>query len=235
MTGDTVKEPNETVVAELFLASQDTGATLGTRYGTGTITDDDTTPGLSISSPQVTEGNSGSATLTYTVTLTAAASRQVTVSYADAGTGTATSGTDYTAISGGTLTFAAGDDEPDLRRVGDRRHDRGTARDGGGASEQRLGRDDPDRDGDRHHRQRRRRLVAVGFLADRSRVDRGGSDLHDAVHGDPERGAFAVGAGVLVGHWDRHGDRRPRLSRAGCQGSGPAVTDLRRRGNQQNR
>ena len=108
VTGDTVKEPNETVVAELFLASQDTGATLGTRYGTGTITDDDTTPGLSISSPQVTEGNSGSATLTYTVTLTAAASRQVTVSYADAGTGTATSGTDYTAISGGTLTFAAG-------------------------------------------------------------------------------------------------------------------------------
>ena len=108
VTGDTVKEPNETVVAELFLASQATGATLGTRYGTGTIIDDDTTPGLSISSPQVTEGNSGSATLTYTVTLTAAASRQVTVSYADAGTGTATSGTDYTAITAGTLTFAAG-------------------------------------------------------------------------------------------------------------------------------
>ena len=56
----------------------------------------------------MTEGNSGSATLTYTVTLSAAASRQVTVSYADAGTGTATSGTDYTAISGGTLTFTAG-------------------------------------------------------------------------------------------------------------------------------
>ena len=108
VTGDTVKEPNETVVAELFLASQDTGATLGTRYGTGTITDDDTTPGLSISSPRVTEGNSGSATLTYEVTLTAAASRQVTVSYADAGTGTAASGTDYTAITAGTLTFAAG-------------------------------------------------------------------------------------------------------------------------------
>ena len=108
VTGDTVKEPNETVVAELFLASQDTGVTLGTRYGTGTITDDDTTPGLSISSPQVTEGNSGSATLTYEVTLTAAITGQVTVSYADAGTGTATSGTDYTAITAGTLTFAAG-------------------------------------------------------------------------------------------------------------------------------
>ena len=111
VTGDAVKEPNETVVAELYLASGATGATIGTRYGTGTITDDDTTPGLSISSPQVTEGNSGSATLTYKVTLTAAASRQVTVSYADAGTGTATSGTDYTAITGGTLTFAVGDTE----------------------------------------------------------------------------------------------------------------------------
>ncbi len=108
VTGDAVKEPNETVVAELYLAPGATGATIGTRYGTGTITDDDATPGLSISSPQVTEGNSGSATLTYEVTLTAAASRQVTVSYADAGTGTATSGTDYTAITAGTLTFAVG-------------------------------------------------------------------------------------------------------------------------------
>ena len=33
VTGDTVKEPNETVVAELFLAPEDTGATLG--RGTG--------------------------------------------------------------------------------------------------------------------------------------------------------------------------------------------------------
>ena len=30
------------------------------------------------------------------------------MNYADAGTGTATSGTDYTAITGGTLTFAVG-------------------------------------------------------------------------------------------------------------------------------
>ena len=32
----------------------------------------------------------------------------MTVDYADAGTGTATSGTDYTAVTGGTLTFAVG-------------------------------------------------------------------------------------------------------------------------------
>ena len=106
VAGDRVKEPDETVVLELVTVWQNL-ATISTRYGTGTIVDDDTTPGLSISSPRVTEGNSGSATLTYAVTLTAAISEQVTVDYADAGTGTATSGTDYTAITGGTLTFAA--------------------------------------------------------------------------------------------------------------------------------
>ena len=63
---------------------------------------------LSINSPSVTEGNSGSTNLTFTVTLSPASAQQVTVAYADAGTGTATSGTDYTAITAGTLTFAAG-------------------------------------------------------------------------------------------------------------------------------
>ena len=105
VTGDTVKEPNETIVVELLYPQH---ATIATPTGTGTITDDDTTPGLSISSPRVTEGNSGSKNLTYTVSLTAASTQQVTVDYADAGTGTATSGTDYTAITGGTLTFAVG-------------------------------------------------------------------------------------------------------------------------------
>ena len=113
VAGDRVKESDETVVAELLFVWQGT-ATISTRYGTGTITDDDTTPGLSISSPRVTEGNSGSTTLTYAVTLSAAATEQVTVSYADAGTGTATSGTDYTAITGGTLTFAPGDASKDI-------------------------------------------------------------------------------------------------------------------------
>ncbi len=107
VTGDTLDEANETVVVPLSnptnAAISDTAGT-----GTGTITDDDATPTLSINSPSVTEGNSGTATLTFTVTLSAASGRQVTVAYADAGTGTATSGTDYTAITGGTLTFPAG-------------------------------------------------------------------------------------------------------------------------------
>ena len=73
-----------------------------------TITDDDDAPSVSINSPSVAEGASGStATLTYEVTLSAASGKQVTVAYADAGTGTASSADDYTALSSGTLTFAA--------------------------------------------------------------------------------------------------------------------------------
>ncbi len=65
---------------------------------------------LAISSPRVTEGAAGAtASLSYEVTLSAASTEQVTVKYADAGTGTAASGTDYAALSAGTLTFAPGD------------------------------------------------------------------------------------------------------------------------------
>ena len=67
-----------------------------------------TLPVLSIDSPSVVEGDSGSANLNFTVTLSAASTSNVTVGYADAGTGTATSGTDYTALTAGTLTIAAG-------------------------------------------------------------------------------------------------------------------------------
>ena len=104
VTGDTTDEANETVVVTL---SSPTNATISTANGTGTITDDDG-PTVSIDSPSVTEGDSGSTNLTFTATLSAASAQQVTVAYADAGTGTATSGTDYTTITGGTLTFPAG-------------------------------------------------------------------------------------------------------------------------------
>ena len=107
VTGDVLDEADETVKARL---KDPTNAAVSTTAGTGTgtITDDDATPTLSISSPSVTEGDSGSTPLTYTATLSAASGRQVTVQYADSGLGTATSGTDYTAIAAGTLTFAAG-------------------------------------------------------------------------------------------------------------------------------
>ncbi len=107
VNGDDLDEPNETVEVALSGA---TDATISTATGTGTITDDDGQPSLSISSPSVTEGAAGStATLTFEVKLTPESGQQVTVAWADAGSGTATSGTDYTALAGGTLTFAAGD------------------------------------------------------------------------------------------------------------------------------
>ena len=106
--GDITVEADETVVIEL--SSPSSGATLSTTAssGTGTISNDDTLPTLSIDSPSVNEGDSGSSSMVFTVTLSAAYSQDVTVDYADAGTGTATSGTDYTALTAGTLTIAAG-------------------------------------------------------------------------------------------------------------------------------
>ena len=65
---------------------------------------------LSINDPSVTEGNKDTTTtLSFTVTLTPASSKQVTVAYAELSGGTATSGSDYTALTSGTLTFVAGD------------------------------------------------------------------------------------------------------------------------------
>ena len=110
VAGDTTDEPNETVVLRL---SSPANATLSggtaTLDSTGTITDDDAAPVLSIDNPSVTEGDTTPATLTFTVTLATASGKTVTVNYADRLTGTATSATDYTALTAGTLTFAPGD------------------------------------------------------------------------------------------------------------------------------
>ena len=105
VTGDTANEVNETVV--LTLSNATAGAGIGTAVGTGTITDNDT-PGFSINSPSVAEGDSSTTNLVFTVTLSPAPATQATVNWAEGTGGTATSGTDYTAITGGTLTFSAG-------------------------------------------------------------------------------------------------------------------------------
>ena len=119
VTGDTVKEPDETVVLEIVAVWRNLAA-ISTRFGTGTITDDDTTSGLSISSPRVTEGNSGSATLTYAVTLSAAISEQVTVDYADAGTGTGDFGNRLHGARRRHADLRGERDPQDDRGVGDR-------------------------------------------------------------------------------------------------------------------
>jgi hypothetical protein len=63
----------------------------------------DNEPRLSINSPSITEGDSGTKLLTFTVTLSAAYDQSVTVHYATQD-GSATSGSDYVAKSGN-LTF----------------------------------------------------------------------------------------------------------------------------------
>ncbi|MGE0414689.1 MAG: Calx-beta domain-containing protein, partial [Verrucomicrobiales bacterium] len=103
VTDDALDENPETFtltavhVSGTLLSSADVTAT-------GTITDDDPAPGLSINDVAVNEA-AGSAT--FTVTLDAASGLTVTVDYATA-SGSATSGADFTATSG-SLTFAPGE------------------------------------------------------------------------------------------------------------------------------
>jgi hypothetical protein len=104
VNGDTKDEANETFTVTL---SSPVNATLSDGQGTGTITDDDGVPGLSIDDVSVTEGDSGTTTASFTVSLSAASGQTVTVSYATAdGTATTADG-DYAAGSG-PLTFAPG-------------------------------------------------------------------------------------------------------------------------------
>ena len=61
--GDTLSEADETILVSLGSPTNATvSSTAGT--GTGTITDDETLPTLSINSPSVNEGSSGATTLT---------------------------------------------------------------------------------------------------------------------------------------------------------------------------
>jgi len=110
INGDAQYETDETFTVTL---SSPTGAALAKSTGTGTITNDDAQPTLSISNASVTEGASGLRAMTFTVSLSAAAGVPVTVNYATAdGTATAggsssSGGGDY-ATTSGTLNFAPG-------------------------------------------------------------------------------------------------------------------------------
>ncbi|MCK6549143.1 hypothetical protein L6R52_25095 [Myxococcota bacterium] len=105
VTGDALDELDETFTVAL---SNATASTIADASGTGTITDDDAPPSLTIADATITEGNAGTVTAAFTVTLSAASGRAVTVDWATAnGTATAGAAADYVAGSG-TLTFAAG-------------------------------------------------------------------------------------------------------------------------------
>lgn len=103
VTGDTLDEANENYFVKLSGA---TNASIADSSGTGTITDNDAAPTLSINDVTILEGHSGLTTATFTVTLSAASGQTVSVKYATA-SNSATASADYTTTSG-TLTFAAG-------------------------------------------------------------------------------------------------------------------------------
>ena len=103
VNGDVQDEAAETFAINL---SNPQSASIGDGQGTGTITDDDGAPGLSIADVQVTEGDGGAVTAALTVTLSPTSGQSVEVLYSTAD-GSAAAGLDYVARSG-TLSFAPG-------------------------------------------------------------------------------------------------------------------------------
>jgi hypothetical protein len=103
INGDTLFETNETFFINL---SNPVNANINQGHGTGTITNDDPPPNVSINDLTQAEGNSGTTSFNFTVTLSAASGVTTSVNYATAN-GTASSGSDYQSTNG-TLTFDPG-------------------------------------------------------------------------------------------------------------------------------
>jgi uncharacterized repeat protein (TIGR03806 family) len=105
INGDTLNEPDEQF--QVSLSAPSANATIAGGVATGTITNDDPQPLVSIAAPAVAdEGNAGTKAFTFNVSLSTASSRTITVAWATAN-GTATVGSDYVAGSG-VATFAPG-------------------------------------------------------------------------------------------------------------------------------
>ena len=111
ITDDMVFEQTESFTVELSDAVYDAAGAdelalaITNDTGTGTITDDEPAPTMSIDSPAAVDEDLG--TISFTVSLSGAADKPVTVDFTTVD-GTALAGSDYTAKSG-TLTFMPGD------------------------------------------------------------------------------------------------------------------------------
>jgi probable HAF family extracellular repeat protein len=117
---DTTDEPDETVILTITpdLANYTIGAQ---NAATGTITDDDGTPTIQITSVTAPEPSPGPSTFAFTVSLTNPSSSQITVNYATdttgattpatggAGPGCGAAGVDFVNILSTGLTFLAGE------------------------------------------------------------------------------------------------------------------------------
>ena len=201
-TDDAVDGIDETITVS------GTSSGLTVNSDTVTLTDDDAAPTVSIDSPSVNEGDSGSKDLTFTVWLSPASGKEVTVDYADARTGTATSGTDYTAITSGTLTFPEGTTRREITVsvTGDvldevdetvvvTLSNAGNATIGTATGTGTITDDD-----------------SVLVSIDSPSVTEGGQRLDEPdVHGDAERGERPAGDGGLRRRRDRDGHFRDRL------------------------
>ena len=96
---DAISELSEDFVVNL---SNPGNATISDASGTGTITDNDGSPQLSVNDVSVAEGSA----VSFTITASKVSSQNITVDYATSD-GTAVAGSDYTAVSG-TATILAG-------------------------------------------------------------------------------------------------------------------------------
>ena len=103
--GDTTFELDETFSLHL---SNPAGATIGVDPGLGTIANDDSTPGLSVTDVSLPEGDTGDSIATFTVALGAPSAFPISVDVATAD-GTATQPSDYDPVATTTLTFAPGE------------------------------------------------------------------------------------------------------------------------------
>lgn len=101
VVGDLLDEANETLV--VTLGAPPAGYSLGTASATGTITDDDAAPSISLNAPGANEGSP----LQFVVTLSAPSSFDISFQRATAD-GSATAGVDYTALSAALVTIPAG-------------------------------------------------------------------------------------------------------------------------------
>ncbi len=105
VAGDKLYEKNETFLVTL---SSPVNATVGTaKSASGTITNDDAAPVVSVGPASVTEGDSGTTAMVFTVTASVVSGLPITVNYGTAA-GTAKTPGDYSGASGGTVTIAAG-------------------------------------------------------------------------------------------------------------------------------
>ncbi|MGA8807068.1 MAG: Calx-beta domain-containing protein [Thermoanaerobaculia bacterium] len=106
INGDTTVEPDETFFVNLGATA---GATIADNQGVGTIINDDglASPGISINSVTVTEGNSGTVNANFTVSLTASSASTITVNYATADNTATVANLDYV-TNAGVVTFTPG-------------------------------------------------------------------------------------------------------------------------------